>query len=68
MSGTREIELKYKSTNEMVADILTKGLPKPKHLYCVEKMGIKDYKTQFKMIKIKFMFKFSFIVQINLVQ
>lgn len=28
------------STNEMIADNLTKAVPKPKHIYCSEKMGL----------------------------
>ncbi|KAG5321395.1 MOS1T transposase, partial [Pseudoatta argentina] len=39
-----EIELSYKSTEDMAADILTKGLPGPKHQKCVKSLGLScDY-------------------------
>ncbi|KAG5319415.1 COPIA protein, partial [Pseudoatta argentina] len=39
-----EIELSYKSTEDMAADILTKGLPGPKHRKCVKSLGLScDY-------------------------
>ncbi|KAG5325753.1 COPIA protein, partial [Pseudoatta argentina] len=39
-----EIELSYKSTEDMAADILTKGLPGLKHRKCVKSLGLScDY-------------------------
>jgi len=38
MFETREnLNIKHISTTDMVADMLTKGLPKGKHLECLEK-------------------------------
>ena len=34
------VELSYCSTNKMVADVLTKALPKEKHVWCATKMGL----------------------------
>lgn len=34
------VNIKYQQTNEMVADILTKGLPRIKHSYFVQKLGM----------------------------
>lgn len=34
------IELRYLPTTEMVADVLTKPVPKPKHTYCCNNFGI----------------------------
>jgi hypothetical protein len=38
--STRRVEIKYCRTEEMVADILTKALPKAKHDWCVKAMGL----------------------------
>lgn len=35
-----QIQLKYVSTSEMPADVLTKGLPKLKHWSCLNLLGI----------------------------
>lgn len=34
------IELKHLPTTDMIADICTKALPKPKHIYCMKQMGM----------------------------
>jgi hypothetical protein len=36
-----QIALEYCRTQEMVADVLTKGVPKEKHEWCAEAMGVK---------------------------
>lgn len=36
----KQIELEHISTNDMGADVLTKGLPKQQHLRCLEILGI----------------------------
>lgn len=36
------IEIKHKRTEEMLADILTKGLPYPRHQYILEKIGLNN--------------------------
>jgi hypothetical protein len=38
----QEFEVKYQASEEMVADILTKGLPRIKHYKCMELMGLKN--------------------------
>lgn len=38
--STRRVEIQYCRTEEMVADILTKALPKAKHDWCVKAMGL----------------------------
>ncbi|XP_059223059.1 uncharacterized protein LOC131996888 [Stomoxys calcitrans] len=35
------VELRYLPTQDMLADVLTKPVPKPKHIYCSNNMGIK---------------------------
>jgi hypothetical protein len=46
---SKEIELKYMSTNEMIADALTKALPHPRFVQHVEHMGLRyddDYRDR----------------------
>jgi hypothetical protein len=38
----KEFEVKYLASEEMVADILTKGLPKLKHYKCMEMLKLKN--------------------------
>jgi hypothetical protein len=38
--STRRVEIQYCRTEEMVADILTKALPRAKHDWCVKAMGL----------------------------
>jgi hypothetical protein len=35
------LQVQHLKTDEITADILTKALPKQKHLYCLNKMGLK---------------------------
>jgi hypothetical protein len=35
-----DVEFKFVRSEEMLADVLTKALPKPKHLYCVQGIGL----------------------------
>lgn len=35
-----KVEVLYKQTEEMLADVLTKGLSYNKHKYCIENLGI----------------------------
>ena len=37
---SKEVEFKYIPTDRMVADILTKALPKNKHQFCTQHMGL----------------------------
>ncbi|XP_059222145.1 uncharacterized protein LOC131996444 [Stomoxys calcitrans] len=37
-----QIKIAYIQTRDMVADILTKGLPAPKHIHCCNLLGFKD--------------------------
>lgn len=39
-----KISLRYISTNEMPADILTKGVAKAKHVYLSEALGLRNLK------------------------
>lgn len=39
---TRVVELKYINTNQMVADVLTKGLSKEKHNQLINKFGLSN--------------------------
>lgn len=39
-----DIDVNYIPTNEMVADVLTKGLPKPGHEKCIKGLGVKALK------------------------
>ena len=34
------IEVEFISTEQMIADIFTKGLPKEKHVWCMRKLGL----------------------------
>lgn len=36
----KEVILRYLSTGEMLADILTKGVSKPKHELCIKRLGM----------------------------
>lgn len=36
------VSIESVSTNEMPADVLTKSLPKPKHLKCIESLGVRE--------------------------
>ena len=38
--SNNSLSIHYKQTNEMVADIMTKGLEKIKHSYFVHKLGL----------------------------
>ena len=38
----QEFMVEYQCTEEMVADIFTKGLPKVKHYKCMEQLGLKN--------------------------
>jgi hypothetical protein len=40
--ATGEVTLKYCPTREMVADVLTKAVPRAKHEWCTKAMGIYD--------------------------
>ncbi|KMQ86259.1 retrovirus-related gag-pol polyprotein [Lasius niger] len=35
------IKVEHVSTNDMISDIMTKGLPRPKHLKCTQQLGLK---------------------------
>lgn len=35
------LKIQYVSTKDMVADVLTKGLPKEKHINCLSKAGMR---------------------------
>jgi hypothetical protein len=39
--ANQEVQLKYLRTQEMVADVLTKPLPRDKHQWCTRSMGVK---------------------------
>ncbi len=40
MIENKEFIVKHKKTNDMVADILTKGLSKVKHYKCIKEMKL----------------------------
>lgn len=40
------IQVFYEPTESMVADILTKPLPSPKHIFCVNEMGLSELKIE----------------------
>lgn len=36
-----ELKIRHISTEDMVADVLTKGLPREKHIHCLNKAGMR---------------------------
>lgn len=40
------VEVKHKETKDMLADLLTKGLPGPRHLYLMGMIGIREVPTK----------------------
>jgi hypothetical protein len=40
LSERKEIDIKYCETEKMPADMMTKALPKPKHMFCVTEVGL----------------------------
>ncbi|KAG7312922.1 hypothetical protein JYU34_001322 [Plutella xylostella] len=47
--SSRKIEVHYKSTDEMAADVLTKGLHRTKHEFCCKAMGLRSGEDDGKM-------------------
>ena len=39
--GANEIVLQYCPTDNMVADVLTKNLPRTKHNFCIDRMNLR---------------------------
>lgn len=37
---TKQLKLEHISTDDMIADMMTKGLPRPKHRHCLEMIGL----------------------------